>query len=476
MTVALDYDALRADTVRQVAKLMAASAITAPKSGGQLFLQGKHLFIETVIVDDHDTLSQLAGWLRARGKERREAIWFRDADVAEAIDAVLFVGLADWYPPNYDCGACGYATCAEFLHATKALRDDSAELEFAGPTCNLRDIDLGIAVGSAAKTAAIHSIDCRCQTRIAVAARKLGVIHADIAVGLSLSLTHKAVGFDRRIDPVDFDTLDLPATGTLPIGIDGAPRAGGARNRQQPRTRDPAAAQPLTVRSPVVAGRGVGVGAVVAARVDVDVDVVEVADLVEQVVAYGLGHVVALADRQVFIDHDGDRRRQAVPDPAGLHRTHPLHPVHMRGGVLDRRDDRRVDGVHQPVEHLAGGAAQHGEDGDRDDQPDDRVGPLEPEPHADGAERHGQRGEPVGAGVVAVGLQRRRPDPAADPDPVQGDELVAGEADQPGQEQPPMLVIGRGWISRSIACQAAITADRAIMAITNTPARSSARR
>jgi uncharacterized ferredoxin-like protein len=235
VTVHLDYDTLRTDTVRQVAKLMAAAAITAPTSGGQLFLQGKHLFIETVIVDDDDTLTQLAGWLRARGKERREAIWFRDAEVAEAIDAVLFVGLADWYPPNYDCGACGYATCAEFLHATKALRDDSAELEFAGRTCNLRDIDLGIAVGSAAKTAALHSIDCRCQTRIATAARKLGVIRADVAVGLSLSLTHKAVGFDRRIDPVDFDALDLPATGTLPVGIGGAIRAGGARNRQQPR-------------------------------------------------------------------------------------------------------------------------------------------------------------------------------------------------------------------------------------------------
>jgi uncharacterized ferredoxin-like protein len=178
VTVHLDYDTLRTDTVRQVAKLMAAAAITAPTSGGQLFLQGKHLFIETVIADDDDTLTQLAGWLRARGKERREAMWFRDAEVAEAIDAVLFVGLADWYPPNYDCGACGYATCAEFLHATKALRDDSAELEFAGRTCNLRDIDLGIAVGSAAKTAALHSIDCRCQTRIATAARKLGAIRA----------------------------------------------------------------------------------------------------------------------------------------------------------------------------------------------------------------------------------------------------------------------------------------------------------
>src|SRR5207245_11209877 len=207
MTGPIGYDDLRADTVVQVAKLMAAAAITAPKSGGQLFLAGKHNFMETVIIEAADTRRQLAEWMRARGKERREAIWFRDADVAEAIDAALFVGLADWYPPNYDCGACGYATCAEFLHATKQLQDDSDELEFAGPQCNLRDIDLGIAVGSAAKTAAIHSIDCRCQTRIAVAARKLGVIQADVAVALSLSLKHKNIAVDRRLPYGDLPSL-----------------------------------------------------------------------------------------------------------------------------------------------------------------------------------------------------------------------------------------------------------------------------
>jgi uncharacterized ferredoxin-like protein len=232
----LDYDTIRVDTVTQVAKLMAAAAITAPKSGGQLFLAGKASFLETVIITEPATRAELAQWMRARGKERREQIWFRDAEVAEAVDAVLFVGLApNWYPPNYDCGACGYATCAEFLHQTRDLRDESAELEFTGPTCNLRDIDLGIAVGSAAKTAALHSIDCRCQTRAAVAARKLGVITAEIAVALSLSMTHKAIGFDRRMPDADFDALDLPGTGTLPVGIEGGSRYGGARNRQQPR-------------------------------------------------------------------------------------------------------------------------------------------------------------------------------------------------------------------------------------------------
>src|SRR5688572_7678723 len=101
----LDYETLRTETVVQVAKLMAASAITAPKSGGQLFLAGKHNFMETVVVEDAEARHDLAEWCRARGKERREAIWFRDADVAEAVDAILFVGISDWYPPNYDCGA-----------------------------------------------------------------------------------------------------------------------------------------------------------------------------------------------------------------------------------------------------------------------------------------------------------------------------------------------------------------------------------
>ena len=230
------YDELRPAAVRQVAQLMAAAAITAPKSGGQLFLAGKPSFMETVIIEDRQTRVSLAAWMRARGHERRERIWYRDAEVAEAVDAILFVGLLpSWYPPNYDCGACGYATCAEFLHHTNALRKESADLEFAGPVCNLRDIDLGIAVGSAAKTAAIHSIDCRCQTRVAVAARKLGHIQADHAVAMSLSMTHKAIGFDRQMPEADFDEPGYAPTGILPVGVPGAAREGGVRNRQAAR-------------------------------------------------------------------------------------------------------------------------------------------------------------------------------------------------------------------------------------------------
>ena len=97
MTPAIGYDDLRADTVVGVAKLMAAAAITAPKSGGQMFLAGHPNFMETVIVAEREERAELAAWLRARGAERHETIWFRDADVAEAVDAILFLGLA----PNW---------------------------------------------------------------------------------------------------------------------------------------------------------------------------------------------------------------------------------------------------------------------------------------------------------------------------------------------------------------------------------------
>jgi uncharacterized ferredoxin-like protein len=92
--------------------------MTAPRSGGQLFLKGGTSFIETVIVEDKTTLKHLADWLRSRGQKLKDPIWFRDADTAEKLDTVLFIGLSGWYPPQYDCGACGYPTCAEFLKAS----------------------------------------------------------------------------------------------------------------------------------------------------------------------------------------------------------------------------------------------------------------------------------------------------------------------------------------------------------------------
>ncbi len=212
----MDQHEMMLDAVRNVARLCAVTAMTAPKSGGQLFLKGSKPFIETVILEDRETLGRLAEWMRGQGARLREAIWFRDADTAEKLDLVLFIGLAKWYPPVYDCGACGYGTCAEFLVAAKKHPSPEAEnWQFSGPICQLRAVDLGIAVGSAAKLASMNNVDCRCQTRIAGAARHLGIINADLAVALSMSVTPKNIFFDQRMPDINFDHPDgaIPTSG-----------------------------------------------------------------------------------------------------------------------------------------------------------------------------------------------------------------------------------------------------------------------
>ena len=82
---------------------MAASAITAPKSRGQLFLQGKQCSSKP----SSSTTTTPSPASRARcapgAKKRRKAIWFRDADVAEAINTALFVGLAGTAATRHGC-------------------------------------------------------------------------------------------------------------------------------------------------------------------------------------------------------------------------------------------------------------------------------------------------------------------------------------------------------------------------------------
>ncbi len=201
----MDQREILLDGIRQVARLCAVAAITSPKSGGQLFLKGSKPFIETVMLEDRETLHRLAEWMRERGKRLNAPLYLRDADTTEKLDLVLFIGLSKWYPPVYDCGACGFGTCAEFLQAAAETRKaaGSQDWEFAGPVCQLRAIDLGIAVGSAAKIASLNNIDTRCQTRIATAARHNGIIQSDLAVALSMSVTHKNIFFDKPASPIN---------------------------------------------------------------------------------------------------------------------------------------------------------------------------------------------------------------------------------------------------------------------------------
>src|SRR5438094_8794307 len=95
----MDQHEMFTEVVANVAKMCAVSAMTAPKSGGQLLLKGSKPFIETTIVQDKETLHPLAQSLRARRTTLKNPMFFRDADTSEKAHLTLLIGPKNGYRP-----------------------------------------------------------------------------------------------------------------------------------------------------------------------------------------------------------------------------------------------------------------------------------------------------------------------------------------------------------------------------------------
>jgi uncharacterized ferredoxin-like protein len=167
----------------EVARMMELAARTAPKSKGEDFVQ-----IVTLSGQDID---KLADAMLDFGKKTNKANFDRDAADVRNSPVVVIIGLKAAKTAGLDCGACGFNTCAGLENAQRP------KTEFSGPTCAFRLLDLGIALGSAAKTAQIFNADNRIMYRIGTAARFGKLIDWDIAIGIPLSATGKNIFFNR---------------------------------------------------------------------------------------------------------------------------------------------------------------------------------------------------------------------------------------------------------------------------------------
>ncbi len=171
------------ETVLLVGRLMELAARTAPKATGKDF-------IETLLLNDEQRV-KLGEDMIEHGKRYGISHHERDGNNVLASDAVLLIGLLPHPGVGLDCGACGMATCAE-------LNAGSFGKEFHGPNCALRLLDLGIALGSAAKVASEMNVDNRIMYNIGTSALRLGYSKANICHGIPLSATGKNIFFDRK--------------------------------------------------------------------------------------------------------------------------------------------------------------------------------------------------------------------------------------------------------------------------------------
>jgi uncharacterized ferredoxin-like protein len=179
---------IESEAVVMVARLMALSARTAPKA------RGVDVIKTEIVAGDNCTI--LARAMREHGIEHNRDFFIRDAGNVEISDACLLIGSLIRDAVGIDCGGCGYRTCAEMLQA----QDESlpATTPFQGPNCAVRMADLGIALGSAVKTAAMHNVDNRVMYTAGVGALSLGWLEGcGVAYGIPLRASGKNIFFDR---------------------------------------------------------------------------------------------------------------------------------------------------------------------------------------------------------------------------------------------------------------------------------------
>jgi len=177
------------EAILEAAKLMLAAARTAPKTAGI-----DDILTMVVYGEEKDAI---AAKMEEIAEQRQIDGFKRDAKNVRDSEAIVLIGVRGNKTIGINCGACGYKNCKEFEEAQKR-----AGIDFIGPTCLFKALDLGIALGSAVKIASLLNIDNRIMYRIGTAALKLNLMpEATVAMGIPLSAKGKNIYFDRKWPP-----------------------------------------------------------------------------------------------------------------------------------------------------------------------------------------------------------------------------------------------------------------------------------
>lgn len=166
----------RPERLLQVARRMLTAARTAPKAKGM-----DNLECCLVSGDDLEPLRQKMLELHT---QTGRPVFLRDSHALEVADAVVLIGTRA-HVAGLDCGRCGSPECGQ----------KPAEVP-----CVFNCTDVGIALGSAAATAADARVDTRTMWSVGTAAALLGLPCPGCTqvYALPLSSTSKNPFFDRH--------------------------------------------------------------------------------------------------------------------------------------------------------------------------------------------------------------------------------------------------------------------------------------
>ncbi|MCX7953631.1 MAG: DUF2148 domain-containing protein [Bacteroidales bacterium] len=174
----INLEEIKNSTIKELAKILAISGITAPKARGQSNL-------EILIITD-DTIKKLSEKMIEIKQRDNKAFFERDAINIANCEAILLIG-TEYKSRGLDCGLCGYNDCKE------KERNPNFPCVF--------DLnDLGISIGSIVSLAAQFHLDNRIMYSVGKAAIELNLFSEKIkfALGVPLTAQIKNPFFDRK--------------------------------------------------------------------------------------------------------------------------------------------------------------------------------------------------------------------------------------------------------------------------------------
>jgi uncharacterized ferredoxin-like protein len=188
----IDGNRLANENLESLAGQVATAALKAPK------MAGTEIRIEVLTGDDVRPLTEILEIIgEASAFVAGDAAIGRMAYAAGTPIVEVLLGADTTYSElNWNCGACGFDTCAEFNRYSVKNRSQGGY--YGGPTCNWKALDFGIAQSWAAAAAWQLNIENRVQTSYGTAALLLGHLEGcNVCVGVSMGPSRDQVWYSR---------------------------------------------------------------------------------------------------------------------------------------------------------------------------------------------------------------------------------------------------------------------------------------
>ena len=181
------------DYLLEVARACAVAAARVPGLTGNLALKMKIITGEDLkpMINVLDTLGKSSRFQEA------DAVTYSKLKDSGDIPPVLLLGADLTKPIGWNCGACGFSTCAEFLKYLQAHMGVGAGAYC--PSCLWKVIDLGMAGDQACACAAGYRVDARIQMSMGAIAMLMGHLEdCSCVLALPLGPAGSNIWFDRQ--------------------------------------------------------------------------------------------------------------------------------------------------------------------------------------------------------------------------------------------------------------------------------------